>query len=85
MSSNNFITKNILGEDVYAGFNRIENTDWYMVVAIPSNPLILKSRIFMGVFVLIYLGCILAAFIIATLDSHAYCRIPPYRTKSENS
>lgn len=71
MSSNNFITKNILGEDVYAGFNRIENTDWYMVVAIPSNPLILKSRIFMGVFVLIYLGCILAAFIIATLLSRS--------------
>lgn len=71
MSSNNFIMKNILGEDVYAGFNRIRNTDWYMIVAIPSKPLILKSRIFMGLFVLIYLVCILAAFMIATLLSRS--------------
>lgn len=71
MSSNNFIMKNILGEDVYAGFNRIQNTDWYMIVAIPSKPLILKSRIFMGLIVLIYLVCILAAFMIATLLSRS--------------
>lgn len=71
MSSNNFIMKNILGEDVYAGFNRIRNTDWYMIVAIPSKPLILKSRIFMGMLVLIYLICILAAFMIATLLSRS--------------
>lgn len=71
MSSNNFIMKNILGEDVYAGFNRIRNTDWYMIVAIPSKPLILKSRIFMGMLILIYLICILAAFMIATLLSRS--------------
>lgn len=71
MSSNNFISKNILGEDVYAGFNRIRNTDWYMVVAIPSQPLIHKSRVVIGFFVLVYLGCILAAFMIATLLSRS--------------
>ncbi len=71
MSSNNFITKNILGEDVYAGFNRIRNTDWYMVVAIPSGPLLHKSRIFIGVFGLVYLGCIIACFMIATLLSRS--------------
>lgn len=71
MSSNNFITKNILGEDVYAGFNRIRNTDWYMVVAIPSEPLLRKSRIFIGLFGLVYLGCIIACFMIATLLSRS--------------
>lgn len=71
MSSNNFITKNILGEDVYAGFNRIRNTDWYMVVAIPSGPLLHKSRVFIGVFGLVYLGCIIACFMIATLISRS--------------
>ena len=71
MSSNNFISKNILGEDVYAGFNRIRNTDWYMVVAVPSEPLIQKSRIFIGLFGLVYLGCILASFMIATLLSRS--------------
>ena len=65
MSSNNFIRRNILGEDVYAGFNRIRNTNWYMVVAIPSTPLIL------GLFVMVYLGCILASFMIATLLSRS--------------
>ena len=71
MSSNNFISKNILGEDVYAGFNRIRNTDWFMVVAVPSEPLIQKSRFFIGLFVLVYLGCILASFMIATLLSRS--------------
>lgn len=71
MSSNNFITKNILGEDVYAGFNRIRNTDWYMVVAIPSAPLLRKSHIFIGLFALVYLGCIIACFMIATLLSRS--------------
>lgn len=71
MSSNNFITKNILGEDVYAGFNRIRNTDWYMVVAIPSEPLLRKTHIFIGLFGLVYLGCILACFMIATLLSRS--------------
>lgn len=71
MSSNNFIRRNILGEDVYAGFNRISNTDWYMVVAIPSTPLIHKSRVIIGLFVMVYLGCILASFMIATLLSRS--------------
>lgn len=71
MSSNNFISKNILGEDVYAGFNRIRNTDWFMVVAVPSEPLLQKSRIFIGLFGLVYLGCILASFMIATLLSRS--------------
>lgn len=71
MSSNNFISKNILGEEVYAGFNRIRNTDWYMVVAIPSTPLIHKSRVIIGLFVMVYLGCILASFMIATLLSRS--------------
>lgn len=71
MSSNNFIRRNILGEDVYAGFNRIRNTNWYMVVAIPSAPLIHKSRVIIGLFVMVYLGCILASFMIATLLSRS--------------
>lgn len=71
MSSNNFISRNILGEDVYAGFNRIRNTDWFLVVAVPSEPLIQKSRIFIGLFVLVYLGCILLSFMIATLLSRS--------------
>lgn len=71
MSSNNFITKNVLGEEVYAGFYRIKNTDWYMVVAMPSTPMIQKSILLILGFVLIYAACIIAAFLIATLLSHS--------------
>lgn len=71
MSSNNFITKNVLGEEVYAGFYRIKNTDWYMVVAMPSTPLIQKSILLILGFILIYAACIIAAFLIATLLSHS--------------
>lgn len=71
LSSNNFITKNVLGEDVYASFHSIRNTDWYMVIAMPSKPLIYKSiGIVMG-FLVIYGACIVAAFLIATYLSHS--------------
>lgn len=71
MSSNNFILKNVLGKDVYAGFHSIRNTDWYMVVAMPSQPMINKSVGVMAGFILVYIGCILIAFLIATLLSHS--------------
>lgn len=71
MSSNNFISKNVLDEEVYAGFYSIKNTDWYMVVAMPSEPLIQKSMNIIIGFALIYSICIIAALLIATLISHS--------------
>lgn len=71
MSSNNFITKNVLGEEVYAGFYSIRNTDWYMVVVMPSTPLFKKSMYIVIGFFLIYTACIIAAFLIATLLSRS--------------
>lgn len=71
MSSNNFIQKRVLEEDVYAGFYSIKNTDWYMVVAMPSQPMMRKSIGIMAGFILVYVACILIAFLIATLLSHS--------------
>ena len=71
MSSNNFILKTVMGEEVYAGFHSIKNTDWYMVVAMPSQPMINKSIGIMTGFVLMYILCILIAFLIATLLSRS--------------
>lgn len=71
MSSNNFILKKVLKEDVYAGFYSIKNTDWYMVVAMPSKPMISKSIGIMTGFILVYVACIIIAFLIATLLSHS--------------
>ncbi|WP_334195588.1 histidine kinase [Muricomes intestini] len=68
-SSNNFILKNVLGEDVYAGFYNIKNTDWYMVVAMPSQPIINKSIEITIAFIFVYIACIVVAFLIATLLS----------------
>lgn len=65
-SSNNFILKNVLGEDVYAGFYNIKNTDWYMVVAMPSRPIIKKSIEITVAFLLVYIACIGVALLIAT-------------------
>lgn len=72
MSSNNFISRNILGEDVYAGFYSLKNTDWYMIVAIPSTPLIIRSSWIVFGFACAYIACIIAALVIATLLSRSF-------------
>lgn len=72
MSSNNFISRNIVGEDVYAGFYSLKNTDWYMVVAIPSRPLIMRSGLVVFGFACAYVACIIAALLIATLLSRSF-------------
>lgn len=71
MSSNNFVLKHVLGEDVYAGFYNISNSDWYMVVALPSKPMIEKSLGIVAGFLLMYSACIVVAFLIATVLSHS--------------
>ena len=74
MSSNNFITKTVLGKKVYAGFYRIKNTDWYMVAVMPADPLMKKSTHIVCNFLLIYIAFLLIAFIIASRLSHSMTR-----------
>ena len=74
MSSNNFITKTVLGKKVYAGFYRIKNTDWYMVAVMPADPIMKKSTHIIGNFLLIYIAFLLIAFIIASRLSHSMTR-----------
>lgn len=74
MSSNNFITKTVLGQKVYAGFYRIKNTDWYMVAVMPANPIMKKSTHIICNFLLIYIAFLLIAFIIASGLSHSMTR-----------
>ncbi len=71
MSSDNFILKNILGEDVYAGFYYIQKTNWFMVAIIPTKSIIQKSVLIVIGFFLIYLFCIISAFLIAIKLSHS--------------
>lgn len=71
MSSNNFIEKKVLGQTVYAGFYNIAEPEWFLVVVIPSQPLIWQSAVMMGRYSLIYLTFILIAVIIALLLSRS--------------
>lgn len=71
MSSNNFVSKNILGEEVYACFYKLKYTDWYLIVAIPSKPMIAKSRGIITRLALVYIICIIGAFLIATFLSRS--------------
>lgn len=71
LSSNNFISKNMLGQDVYAGFYGIRKADWFMVVVMPSEPIYAKSIWIMVEFLLVYLGCVVVAFLIANWLSHS--------------
>lgn len=71
MSSNNFIQKTVMGNEVYAGFYSIRNTDWYMVVALPARPMIVQSMQIIAVFFLMYTACIIFAFCIATFLSRS--------------
>lgn len=71
MSSNNFILKRVLNQNVYAGFYPIRKADWFMIAVIPAKVIIWKSfQILIGFF-FIYLLCILTAFLIANKLSHS--------------
>lgn len=74
MSSNNFITKTVLEQKVYAGFYRIKNTDWYMVAVMPVDPIMKKSTRIICNFLLIYIAFLLIAFVIASGLSHSMTR-----------
>ena len=71
MSSNNFLEKTVLGETIYAGMYNIRKTQWYMVVAIPSTPLIQESQNIMTIYFLIFAGTVLIALLLAMLVSRS--------------
>jgi len=66
MSSNNFLKKSVLGEEIFAGMYSIKQPQWYMVVVIPSAPLIRESKLLMLQYFSIFIVCVIAALFIAT-------------------
>ncbi len=71
LSSNTFITKEVLGESVYAGCYRISDSDWYMVSILPKSPLESKGLQLAMQFAILYLALLIIAFIIANALSHS--------------
>lgn len=90
LSSNNFVKKIVLGKEIYAGFYSIRNTDWYMVISIPTEPIIRKSINLLTLVGILYLLIIFLSLYIAGLLSRsitnrlgrvvhrmAQCRVAP--------
>ena len=71
MSSNNFIERNILDTTVYAGFYNIKQPGWFMVTVLPSGPLITQSNKIMVQYILMYLGFLIFALVLAHSMSHS--------------
>lgn len=71
LSSNNFLQKEVLGEEIYAGIYNIRQAKWYMIVVIPQAPLIHQSNLIMAQYVLLFLLCIIVAIVIAITMSHS--------------
>jgi two-component system sensor histidine kinase YesM len=65
MSSNNFILKTILDQDVYAGFYNIKKTDWFLISIIPSKVIISKTKLIIMYFIIACVIYILIAFFTA--------------------
>lgn len=71
MSSNNFMEREILDRTVYAGFYSIQQPGWFMVTVLPAEPLIAKSNTLMLEYILMYLGILALASIVAHFMSHS--------------
>lgn len=74
MSSNNFLQKEVLEELVYAGMYNIKQPRWYMVVVIPSRPLIIKSQMLMLQYLSLFVVSIAVALLIAFTLSRSITR-----------
>ena len=71
MSSNNFMEREILNKTVYAGFYSIQQPGWFMVTVLPAEPLIARSNILMLEYILMYLGVLALASVVAHFLSHS--------------
>ena len=71
MSSNNFIERTILDQKIYAGFYNIKQPGWFMVTVLPSGPILRQSNIIMLQYVLLYLGVLVLAYVVAHFVSRS--------------
>ena len=74
MSSNNFLQKEVLEEVIYAGMYNIKQPRWYMVVVIPSGPLIQRSQNLLFQYLALFAVSIVIALLIAVTLSRSITR-----------
>lgn len=59
MSSNNFVERNVLGEQIYAGYYYIREPGWILVTVLPAKPLVQRGIVSLVKIALICLACAL--------------------------
>ncbi|MDO4518731.1 MAG: histidine kinase [Eubacteriales bacterium] len=71
MSSNNFVVRQILNNEVYAGFYSINEANWFMVTVLPSRPMIHQGNIIILQIFLIYIAILILAIFLANALSRS--------------
>lgn len=71
MASNNYITKTVSNEVVYAGFYNVSHTQWYMVSILSAKSLQNKGNLLIVQFVMFYILFLAFAFLFATILSRS--------------
>ena len=71
LSSNNFSEKYIIGHTVYLGYYFIEGPDWYMVNAIPREPLIESGQRMVNHILYICILIVIVGIIISVLTARS--------------
>jgi len=69
LSSNSFISRDVLGEKVYVAFYYLPATKWYIVSVIPEDPLVEQGTQIIFRFFLIVVASVLFALILAIILS----------------
>ncbi len=71
LSSNSFISRDVLGETVYVAFYYIPATKWFIVTVIPEEPLIEQGNNIIFRFTLIVIVCMVLALFFAIILSRS--------------
>jgi len=71
MSSNSFISRDVLGARVYVAFYYIPSAKWFIVTVIPEAPLIYEGKMMIMRFAIIVLVCLMLALFLALFLSHS--------------
>lgn len=64
-TENNFVTAPFMQENLYVGYHKMNNSDWYMISVIPSNNVMQKGRLLIFEVWGFYLAFAVLAFILA--------------------
>lgn len=71
LSSNSFISREILNETVYVAFYYLPDTKWFIVTVIPEAPIISHSTNIIYRFTMIVVACVLLALFLAIILSRS--------------